>query len=281
MPASGLSIAYIEVSATLHPSPESSERQGIAREFMMRFRVLFVAAILGCAGSLYADPLYLWIRPIQVCSDAGVNCADPTRDLYEAVGEKIWAQADITLSFLPWFQLNDSSHADVSDAGDWAPGNELFDLWTKPGNNADPDPYIVSMWFVHTLNDSSSYYGTSWLGLPRVTIAWDAVSGYGLNGRLDTIAHELGHVLGLDTRGGATGHYGTSDYLMASGGIRSIPSTIDDINPDGLQLDKLDTYQTDTAKDSRLLHDSAPVPEPGTLVLFALGLAALAAFRRP
>jgi hypothetical protein len=97
----------------------------------------------------------------------------------------------------------------------------------------------------------------------------NAIFSYSAVGRMDTIAHEIGHNLGLDHCDPGCGGYNGSD-LMASGGIRLIPQSLDDVYPTGLDYDRLTVAQIATVDASPLLFPSN-VPEPGTLLLTSLG----------
>jgi hypothetical protein len=202
------------------------------------------------------------IRPIQVCDDAGLNCANPTLNLFSGETSKIWAQADITVNWLGWQTVNSSSRLNedaFNDLGNLAPNN------------------IVDLWFVNDLTDcggpvSGTLFGCGtsggWFALTKAVFDYSAV------GRLDTLAHELGHVLGL---GHSDFGAGSSDNLMTAGSSRDIPQLLGDINPDGLKLDKLTADQVDQARNSAYLN---AVPEPNTMALVGLAGALLALARR-
>jgi hypothetical protein len=72
---------------------------------------------------------------------------------------------------------------------------------------------------------------------------------------------------------------------MTAGGSRTVPDTTADINPDGLQLDKLLAAQVarmwDIGTDYYLyLYVPPQVPLPGGVVLLSAGLARLLMWRR-
>jgi hypothetical protein len=228
--------------------------------------VVLAPAVLSDAEALPVK--YLNVQPIQVCDDGGANCANTALQLFLAETDKIWAQADIDVVFLPWMQVNSSAQL-----------NE--DNFDQLGLNANPD--VVNMWFIESLascgGESGPFYGC---GSPsgRVAITDDVFTFNAGVGRLDTIAHELGHVLALDH---GTFGAGGPDNLMTAGGARSVPGSINDIFPDGADLDKLTAEQITAARQSgAFLLDIAlaAIPEPATTALLLAGLAGLVLARK-
>lgn len=205
------------------------------------------------------------IQPIQVCNDAGNDCANAAFELFEEIGNKIWAQADIVLNFLAFLTVDDSSILNSANHGSYT-------------SNADPN--IVNIWFIEDLASCGGVGSTTTLfgcgGGNRISVTDLVFSFNGGIGRLDTISHEIGHVLGL-------GHNdfgaGGGNNLMTSGGSRTVPSSIDDINPDGLGLSTLTQEQIDEARSADILYAVA-VPEPGTFALLCLGLLLIVVGRR-
>lgn len=225
----------------------------------MNLRRLLAIGTAALFSASLAGASMVMIQPIQVCNDMGLNCANAEQELFAEAGNKIWAQAGISLDFLSFNTFSSTLYQNISESS-----AATFGGLTSAGHGQNADPLVIDVWFVNSI---SGAYGEGWLGGNGIAIGSDVFS----EGRLDTIAHELGHNLGLY-------HYDTSDYalyLMASGGVRTTPGALSDITPDGLGTDRLSSTEIATALSSPFVLDSA-VPEPGTmgltftvLVLFA------------
>ena len=243
-----------------------------------------MAAILPFSAA--AGPLGLTIQVFQLCNGSGVNCASlgPAGDLfYAAETNKIWAQAGISVSFQFVQQIDSTKFSTIDDTS--GSGHTFGDLAGTYGTHG-PSSTIVDMFLVHPI---SGAYGESWFDAGGLVIGMDDVMAFNAgdpaypNGRIDTIAHELGHNLGLvpaSLGGDAGAHSSNPNYLMASGGIRNVPGTSADIAPDGLNLDQIPADQIAYARQSGLLAPDSSVPEPGYGVLAAVISATFILVRR-
>lgn len=189
---------------------------------------------------------YFTVQPIQLCNDSGINCA-PT-PLFQAETEKIYAQAGVAPIFLPMAQLNDSSLLSSSSVVDV----------DQPGNGQHSNPSTINMWFLDDMPTSPGFvlYGEAWVGGNGVAINGTAVQNFnGGAGRIDTVAHELGHNFGLGHNNFGAGG---SENVLTRGSVRDVPGGIGHITPDGDDLSQLTQDQIDELRTSPFLNT---VPE--------------------
>ena len=237
---------------------------------------LATAALFGLltfASATQAAPITkkVTIQAIKVCNNDGSNCG--SAKTHETFADKIWAQAGIDFFFLPTLVWNstfaNSYNFDNDDGSLLMQGTAAF----APGAN------VLNMYFVEDLIVSSGtlfgfgcgapIFAASCFNQTGVVINSTAVDNYSAIGRIDTVAHEVGHVLGLThTDFGAGG----GENLMTSGSDRTVPQALGDINPDGAKLSQLTATQITLARSSPFAVNVAAVPEPETLALLALGL---------
>ncbi|MEM9088197.1 MAG: reprolysin-like metallopeptidase [Cyanobacteria bacterium P01_F01_bin.53] len=200
----------------------------------------------------------LFIQPIQVCNDNGGNCANV--NLFADITRKILEQAQLRVSFLPTNRLNNSRFLTIEDSRNRNSADyEFYELTRTGGAGAfgrHPDSTDTSgpinVWFVDEIEGSggNDQFGIAWVDANGILIS-DNVLGFGPNGRTDTLAHEIGHNLGL-RHSSADG----SNNLLADGDDRLIPSTIADIGPDGAGLSNLTAAQIQEILNSPLVNRS-------------------------
>jgi hypothetical protein len=255
----------------------NSARTGIAG--ICRSLAVGLVLVLGAASTASAIPIdkRLVVTVRTVCNDAGEDCSfqgPPGNLFYEAEGDKIWAQAGIDLLFVLGLNVN-------STALLMGPAGGLSDF-TAPLAGPGTTMYLSSS-LLCTTSPGCILFGEAWLGAGGLALNMDAVKAFNSGiGRLDTIAHELGHNLGLYTGVGAVdGHdNGNTHFLMATGGVRLIPSALGEICPDpsaAACLDFLSPAHIATARASSLL---IPIPEPGAWLMLLAGVVAVGGVAR-
>ena len=189
---------------------------------------------------------FFTVQPIQVCNDAGGSCA-PT-PMFQAETEKIYAQAGVAPIFLPTTQLNNTALLSSSS---------VVDL-NVPDSGQHDDPSTINMWFVEDMPTTPGFvlYGEAYVNGNGVAINGTEVQNFNWGaGRIDTVAHELGHNLGL---GHSNFGAGAANNLVTRGSDRDVPGGIGHITPDGDNLSQLTDAQITELRTSPFLNT---VPE--------------------
>jgi hypothetical protein len=216
--------------------------------------VTLTSCATGEVGSGTRPTRFLSVQPIQVCNDFGIFCADLA--LFEAETKKLWAQADIQVDFLAPVRLNGTRFLTIDSQDEFAElsfsgGTGAFGRHPFSTRTAGP----INMWFVDRIFDGLvESLGWAWIDQNGVVISDNILD---LN-RRDTVAHEMGHNLGLThSNFGA----GPSNNLMSDGSVRNVPTSVNDITPDGNNLGQLTARQVDYARDSSLVSTSSTLSQ--------------------
>jgi hypothetical protein len=206
----------------------------------MRFAALVtVLSFVGVhlAGAIPIDRT-ITIQPIDVCSTDGKTCANGEGLLAATLGttSSALAQAGLGVAVLPPVKYDDSAYLTTSfNLG--SATDQGRQLMRTPGHGQNANPQVLNMFFVPNLIDATgaqTLYGASFINGNGMII--------GPNPRPDTIAHEIGHNLGLDhTTFGA----GSPANLMTDGAIRTIPTSPTTV---GVSTDLVDSAQIQQAR---------------------------------
>ena len=199
---------------------------------------LLTLSLVGCAegavpGGQTVDfgdaDRVLSIQPIQVCDDSGNHCAKV--NMFEDITRRILAQAKLKVSFLPIHQLRASRFLKIDKAANLSSSDyEFYELSRTGeagafGRNSDSTRTSgpINVWFVDEIEaaDGFTQFGLAWIDANGVLISAESGTFNG-TGRPDTLAHEIGHNLGL--------HHGTDpNNLLTDGSRRNIPTSVEDI----------------------------------------------------
>jgi hypothetical protein len=186
-----------------------------------------------------------------VCDPSSGACATPDLAQIQQVLTAVWAQAGIAPVLLAPEQMvpvNSGGSGDTQVGLTTGVNNTIpvdgFRLLTRtPDNGQSPNPNTVNLFIVDTLNQPSQpgqlVRGISFINGNGITIGSDAV--------LDTAAHELGHVLGLDHAMPDNNPIDPNNLMTGQPqGARTIPTMTSQIGGPG-GLDLLSQTQIDRA----------------------------------
>jgi hypothetical protein len=178
-----------------------------------------IVAIILSIGS--AEAAIINVQPIQVCDDAGQNCA--AISTFSPFTNKIYAQQGDSINFLPVKLLNSSQYLTLDTLTE---ADSL--IGSTSGTQRSSNAY--DMWFVKSIVGGRAGRGA--IGGDGVVISNAIIP---IN-RVDTVAHELGHNIGFNHS--SSTQIDAARFLMAEGSIREIPTNLGDVAPDGKQLDR-------------------------------------------
>lgn len=186
---------------------------------------------------------FVTIQPIAVCDDAGASCADAAGILAstKAVTDAVWSQAGIAMTFLAPRQFNETDYLTTTVSTSSAATDEGRRLLRTPGQGQSDNPSTINMYFVPDLRNGAT--GGALNGFAFINGNGVIIGGAP---RLDTIAHELGHVLGLDH---ATFGAGGANNVMTDGPSRTILPSASQVAPSGAGLAQLSAAQIAKARE--------------------------------
>jgi hypothetical protein len=168
----------------------------------------------------------LTVQPIIVCDNSGLNCA-PSSGLtaYETMANTIYDQSGIGIAFAPPEYYDNSSyltpHAETTTSSFFDTAHDLVRL---PGHGQSTDPNTLNVFIVDNIvvttngvvSTTAHSYGYGLIGGNGAIIATSPDS-LGKVAAADTLAHELGHNLGLVHSDAPVQPYNSSYNLMNTG----------------------------------------------------------------
>jgi hypothetical protein len=213
------------------------------------------------------------IQPIDVCDAIGTGCASLANLANdETAVNAVWDQAGLGFDFLPAVQFDDTtaSQGFLNPTVTIAPGfptgtptDLAHQLMYGAGHGQSSNPTTLNVWFVDhlTRSDGVGIYGTAFIGGNGIIVPTLPNLNTGQLPALDTLAHEVGHNLGLQHVDGTSSSSPLN--LMQSVG-RTVPTNFCQINPNSctpgsIATDRLLPAQIKTAQNPLFTIDLAQV----------------------
>ncbi|MEA5466898.1 hypothetical protein [Leptothoe sp. PORK10 BA2] len=183
-------------------------------------------AVVWIGQSLPANAIkkYINVQPIEICDNLGGRCAGTP--IFASETKAIWEKAGLDINFLPTRQLNESLFLIATET---AIDYGLFSGIPRTGVSSDPK--TINVWFAQDLfYHGGTRFGRGSIGGNKLVLNSSAISSFnGGKGRIDTLAHELGHNLGLF-------HHHDENHLLAAGDQRQSPESLLDITTNQTSL---------------------------------------------
>ena len=176
----------------------------------------------------------LTVQPIVVCGDATLSSCASTAGLaaYETMANAIYSQSGIGVAFAPLKSFVDPSYLSVKVDNTLAGiFDSAHDLVRLPGHGQAADPNTLNVYFVNRILATSNgvltgapTYGYGLVGGNGAIVA-TAPDASNHVASVDTLAHELGHNLGLSHTNGLTGTLAQYDtiYNLMNTSTRTVP----------------------------------------------------------
>ena len=145
--------------------------------------------LFGAISPSWSAPItkQLNVTVVRYCDNDGSNCASlgPVGNAYfEDEADKIWAQAGIDMNFIFGSTVNNTALNNNQDSVD--------DFTASLGGLG------TTMYLVNNLVSGGTLYGEAYVNAGGLVINMGAVMAFNAGAvRLDTIAHEIGHNLGI------------------------------------------------------------------------------------
>jgi hypothetical protein len=225
------------------------------RLFQCLWRLVLMLALLpSIAWSAVVIDKTLTMNIYQLCNTDGSVCANDG----SASGDQYFTTATSTLWAQAGIQVNVSFAGTINNTLWNNAGFSYFESITGSQGHFQSQS-VVDVFFVNDI-DASGVLGVGWFGAGGLVLDTPLI----MTGvYLSTLAHELGHNLGLD-------HNSFGPQYLMSPFATSV--TQGNLYPNGTGYGVLDSSEIALARQSSLLQSISPVPEAESYAMMLVGL---------